>query len=470
MTPLFIGLSLIVLMLVVHRWTEGRALEAARPLNVDEGLPFPDLAQASSIFSLTALYTAYVTITLILGVPALVGLAIGGIAALVSIRGVIRRSSATSFEELVMSHLVATESGRTVVYVMIAAQIGFAASELVILREAAIAGFHMAPRHATVLMLSLVIVPYYYSLVGGYRALFRTDVIQFVAIGAMCAYVGWVAVGTLVQTPRAIDWVAPNVDWWQFGLARTLTASARPWVIGGVHVLIGFVMGYAFMAGTPDTWKRVFVAVKMRQTSRTFWRLVIAGALPFLGVMPVLALIPRPVERDFLPISIFFRATPVRDIDMMLVFGIVATFLSSFAGAAISATHLLLLERRARNQQPIEMPRFQILLGGVTLVAVFLALAFVAANPYFLGHLLLGLYAVTAGAMVGSRGQPVHMAGWMATAIAVLVGLWFMALVRDPSVVQTPKLEEMHAVPVGVAFFLVTTVVAAVASRKQEPG
>jgi Na+/proline symporter len=455
MTPLLVGLSLIILMLLVHTWMQSQELNPTRPLDVDDGLPFPELAQASSVFSLTALYTAYLTMAVVLGLPALCGVVLGGVLSLVAIRSIMAASTAERYEELLMSRCFSSANGVAVMYVAIGAQIGFAISELLILREVAMGGFHMAPRHATVLMLAISLIPYYYCLVGGYRALFRTDVIQFVAVAIMCALIAFYGAQRLAAVGVQPGVFLPNASFWAL-------APGSTWLTGVTHAILGTIMGASFIAASPDTWKRVFVAVKKRKTPHAFWRLVIAGSLPFIAIAPLLIIAPRPNARDYVPVVFFFRLAPMGRLDGALIFGVLATFLSSFAGAVLSAAHLILLDRRRQNPAPTEMPRYQAIIGLTTLVTVFAALAFVArGNPYFIGYLLLGPYAIVGGAVMATRGNLADVAPWVGRAVPLLLIVWFLFIARRPDIIDVPSMDQLNGIPAAVALFTITFVTVA---------
>src|ERR1051325_2402189 len=73
----FVAIVLIT-SLVLARLSMGKSRRVpGRPLDVDEGLWLPELAQSSTVFSLTALFGAYFAIASTLGLPALLGLAFG---------------------------------------------------------------------------------------------------------------------------------------------------------------------------------------------------------------------------------------------------------------------------------------------------------------------------------------------------------------------------------------------------------
>jgi hypothetical protein len=132
-----VGLLLLLSLTVAHFFAGAEPLKITAPLDVEDGLPFPWIGHASSIFSLTALFGAYLTITIIVGLEALVGLALGSIAGLVFLRGVVLKSNAKSFELFLRSRKFSHDRPMDeLFFVLLAlAQAGFAISELVILRD-----------------------------------------------------------------------------------------------------------------------------------------------------------------------------------------------------------------------------------------------------------------------------------------------------------------------------------------------
>src|SRR5437763_5130767 len=86
MTGVIIAIVLIT-SLVLARLSMGKGrMSPGHPLDVDEGLPLPELAQSSTVFSLTGLFGAYLGIAIALGLPAFTGLACGTVLGLFIVR------------------------------------------------------------------------------------------------------------------------------------------------------------------------------------------------------------------------------------------------------------------------------------------------------------------------------------------------------------------------------------------------
>ena len=105
MPGLVVAVLLISSLLLVHLSLRARPMPKERPLDVDEGLPLPELCQSSTVFSLTALFGAYFGIALALGLPALIGLAFGTVLGLFLIQYWIDKKQPERFETFLFSSL-----------------------------------------------------------------------------------------------------------------------------------------------------------------------------------------------------------------------------------------------------------------------------------------------------------------------------------------------------------------------------
>jgi hypothetical protein len=470
MTPLLVGLFLIGLMVLANFWSSKRDFDDARPLDVDDDLPWPEAAQASSVFSLTALYTAYLSVGLLIGLPALAGVAIGTVLVLVRLRNAIERSGVQSFETFVETRLGTRDGHQPIAlaYLLVAMQLGLAISEFVVLREVAVTGLGLLTRHALLLVLAVAVVAYYYCLIGGYRTLFRADVVQFLAVGIMCAILAYDALQRIRSgAPVSVaERIVPNPAFWDFGTNRVV----HPWntvFLTMIHAGIGFVMGAAYVAASPDTWKRVFVAVQRRPTAGAFWRLVGAGALPFVALVPFLISSPPAAANTFVPVTFFFRTQHLTLANSSVVIGILGTFLSSFAGALISIAQLLLLIRRSRQQRS-DLRTFRLAIATAFLISLAAGLAFsTRGNPFFVGHMLIGAYSIAGGILLGSRGVEGGVHAQRLRVVVTILGfswLWFLfhdtAMVNDWSAAR-----ESHAIAVGCVLFILALAASKFTSR-----
>ena len=464
MTPLIFGLCLLAMMIAAKFWADVAPLSEDRPLDVDRGLPWPEAAQASSVFSLTALFGTFLSLGVLVGFPALVGAAFGSVGALIIVRRAVVHSAATSYEEFVLERLVMPDGRPTgVLNLLVLTQLGFALSELTILREVAISGLGMLPRHALILGLSVALVAYYYCLIGGYRTLFRADAVQFLAIALMCGVLAFAGIRHIVSgaTLHLAERVTANPDVWNPGTAAFRTPF-RELLLTTAHVILGLIAGAVYVLASPDTWKRIFVAVRMRGTQAVFWRLVVAGALPFVCLLPMMVLAPPTNAQTFVPILFFFAEQQLGVRNTLVVLGITGTFLSSFAGALLSAAHLVVLSRRGIQRDFREIRTFQIALAASFLVVTFGALALAATtNPFVVAYALVGLYGVTGGMLAGATMVPTRLPSGRANPIlSILLTAWALYLAHDLEALRVWTIREadcvVFAAPLAVIAFLAT--------------
>src|ERR1043165_4952508 len=167
-------------LLLVHITLRSQPMPASRPLDVDEHLPLPWLAQTSTVFSLTALFGGYFGVAVALGLPAVTGLACGTVLGLFIVRRWINSTLGKTqgerrFEHFLFKILAGDKSNRAVYVLAIAGiQCVYAVSELLIFRELARVALGLTSEQATLLAVALAIMGYFYVLHGGYMALFRT--------------------------------------------------------------------------------------------------------------------------------------------------------------------------------------------------------------------------------------------------------------------------------------------------------
>src|SRR5258706_9119372 len=96
---LILGCFLLSILLIVHFSSQRRPLASSAPLDVDDNLPAPWAGYASSVFSLSGIFGAFLGILLILGWSAMLGILLGVIGALFMIRSAITRSNPKTFED-----------------------------------------------------------------------------------------------------------------------------------------------------------------------------------------------------------------------------------------------------------------------------------------------------------------------------------------------------------------------------------
>src|SRR5579864_402931 len=305
-----------------------KPMPVPHPLDVDEGLPLPEAGQASTLFSLTGLFGAYLGIYLILGVPALLGLASGTASGLLLVRNWLRNQKAGSFEGALEGFFAdSNQNGVLLGLLLIATQCGYATSELLILREIARVGLGLRPEQATLIALALGTIGYFYVLLGGYMALFRTDVLQFVLVASM-------GLALLVLVPAAGQTAAvlrlPRPGYWQ-----VLGLRAGP-LLYGYQFVIGLIMGLGFVLASPDAWKRIFLVVDRGRRPRRFLVFVLAGVLPFALLLPIGSRTPSIPDGAASVGALLGGLLSSNAIFVVAALGLIASFLSAFDSALLS--------------------------------------------------------------------------------------------------------------------------------------
>ena len=464
-----IGLFLIATLLFVHLSTKAQPLKKVRPLDVDE-VPFPAAGQASTVFSLTALFGAYYGMFLVLGIYAVLGLAVGSVLALVAIRLSVLHATETRYEAFLFDRLNRLSDSLPFVAPLAVVQLLFGVSELLILRRMFASGFGVAEIHATLIAICIGAIGYLYCLMGGYNAVFRTDIVQLVFVLVMCTalLVHFVASGGQIDPAAAavrLQGIHPG-HWYADVIAnRALQAM--------FDFLVGLPMGMTFLLASPDTWKRVFIVTKRDPRRRSLALLVAAGAFPFALIMPMV-LLARPLRPGTVNPMFILEAIAASDALMAaILLGLISSFLSAFNSAFISALHLGVLQIRQGKKRRNELVVFRFLAGGLFIgLSLFFLLLFAMPNPYALGNVLLGPYAVAGATILGLR------AGSRTVSPRFLLGLWTVTMtawaaylistIDDWGVASTA---EANTIPPGISLFVVTLVVLTVAAaRKELPG
>ncbi len=453
------GAFLVGMLILVHFSSRRRPIPSQRPLNVDRGLDLPWAGHASNVFSLTALFGGYIAILIVLGLPALFGIAIGSVLAILFMRNAIIRSGHTSFHEFLVSRRFSvSEQGNGFYWLLLTiTQIGFAASEVFILREIAVHAFNMTTGYANIFAGSVALIGYFYCLLGGYFAVFRTDVVQLFFMATMCVIACVYAFAQLPgMTPSSqnplLSPLLPTV--WCFGLKMLEDLHHL------LNFLVGLVAGSSLLLSSPDTWKRIFLtSVHSGRGKYSFWILVFSGMIPFLLILPSVALMPPQSLLDPRVFESLAIATQHRVFLFAITLGMMASFLSTFDSALISATHLLLARSEVRaGAENAGLARYHYLLGGSCIAAVagaFMLLKEVS-NPYFIGLVLLGCYSILGGTIVGTSGlgkpKPGRGFAWGG---AVAIVSWFLIIVSYDDVLTRALPGQMTAIPAASLFFLI---------------
>lgn len=477
------ALFLMSMLLLVHFSTKddqhegGRAREV-RPLDQDYGLLLPWAGHASNVFSLTALFGGYTVIAAVLGVPALLGLATGGVAALIFMRRVIVKEQPHSFHSFLASRQFSPEHQKDDSYwlLLISTQLLLAISEVVILREVALHAFDLTPAHATIFAIGLALVAYFYSLIGKYDGIFRTDVLQLLVMILMCVVAASYAafhVVTSTLNPNNVLLEPLQSDSW-VGSFPFLSSAPHP-----TNFAIGAIAGSSLLLASPDTWKRIYLTSGGDSTgaSRSFWGLVLAGAVPFVLLLPALLIMPRP-SLDNPEVFAPLHAT-INDHFLLLsiTLGMMASFLSTFDGALISSTHLLMARAERTPAAPNKIAgiaHFHLFLGVGFLVIFSGSLFFIlgTGNPYLPGVVVLGMYAILGGTVVGtklgscvSRDLKTRSIGSFWPPVIALA-LWFALVVSFDDIIYKPVPEQLLLVPAAAGMYLLFALLAHIELRR----
>jgi len=463
-------------LLLVYSTHREYPLKPEHPLDVDDHLPLPELAQTSTVFSLTALFGAYFGVAVTLGLPALLGLVSGTVLGLIIVSFWIQ-STLTSikpqgggrFEDFLFEILKGTRSNtRSFALLVSGVQCLYAISELLILRELAKAALGLASEQATLMAIAIAIIGYFCVVLGGYVTLFRTDIFQLILVILMAIVFGVV----LLANHSAVDWhskLLPKPGFWELSLPG-------PKVLLYVcHFLIALVMGMGLLLASPDTWKRVFQVNKKRQTSRS--RLV---TFVGMGILPYVVLLPFAItlnpKIDCGHKSFVLPGGLSNDwLFMFIAMGLAASFLSSFNSALLGSVHVGLIMKRHHSIEPSEESRFYWLMVTVLIaVSVVFSVALYLlnspwplglSNPWLLGSLLMGAYAIIAGIQLGTRGKISRLRKdhllWI-VAIGILgwcLSLYFFRKYAGLS--RNPSLCSVNSVPIGVAVCAAITLMSA---------
>jgi len=273
-------------------------------------------------------------------------------------------------------------------------------ADQVILRELSAIYLGVRPEHAALLASCLGVIAYFYVLFGGYVAVFRTDVLQFGFVVVMAGAI-------LVMAPEHLS---------SGGWAISLLLRKGYWEIPPVqseellfayHFCVATVMGLGFIIASPDAWKRVFlVADSKRKLKRRFAVFMFAGIAPFVLLVPLGAVSGRLPDGIVDPAILWNGVLASNTLFVATALGLIASFLSAFNSAILGAVHVSLIARRQPGS-PSETRDFHWLMSAYLVVVCLLFGALSTQNnPYLLGNVLIGPFAVVAGILVGGRGRP----------------------------------------------------------------
>lgn len=461
-------------LLLVHFTLRSRPMPPKHPLNVDDHLPLPWLAQTSAVFSLTALFGGYFGVAVTLGLPALIGLACGTVLGLFIVRRWINSKlgdtrEEQSFEYFLSRILEGEKANRTVFVLFIAGFLCvYATSELLILRELAKVALGLTSEQATLLAFGLAIMGYFYVLHGGYMAVFRTDVVQLLLVGIMAVASGVVVIASYSQVGWA-DRLWPRPGFWQLPL---LGSGGLLYVY---HFIIAAITGLGLILCSPDTWKRVF------QVNRTNRKPIVrvltfvgVGILPYLVLFPVAITLSLNVDRT---VRRSFTLPPALSDNRVFVaaaLGLISSFLSSFNSAMLASVHLGIMLRRSSLQETDketdseELPFYRLMM---TVLIVICGLFVVGiglfshpqwigfTNPWVLGNIVTGVAAAITGVLIGTAGNisrlPKLTLQWI---LALGTVGWFIYFLHSPGFSPTPTIDCINTVPAAVLVCLTTAI------------
>lgn len=462
---LMLFIFLIILILVSISPLSHWRLKDDEPLHTDDH-KWPAFGYGSAAISLNCLFGAYSATLLLMGYACFAGVILGVVTGLFSLDSWIRRLDVRPGFQPMLYNLHIFESAavdKLFWFLLIFCQLGLALSELLLLRHVFAIGLGFSQPHAIAATLFIACVAYYYCLIGGYHALFRTDALQYILIvlmGTVLLALLWRLSSSSIALPALREGVQENLYrpvlpdlFWRYPLLRY-------WF----EALAGFALGIMPVICAPDAWKRILIVrrnevlrrekepyhdapptpkvkapptlARIGQSLRTApLRLLLATAVPIGLITPLLLGFSREGIQDewSFPVKTLLALSP-DFLDGFIILGMTAAFMSTFDSAHLSATHVMLGQRIfPPSSLTSEIQRYRVLFGGLfaILVLVFLPAVDQLAHPYVLGATLVGPFALVSGLLMGTRLGKRKIKGDAIVYIIVLVlGLWVL-LVLD---------------------------------------
>ena len=459
MMKAFVLTSVLVgLLFWVHLHTPNLNSRGRSVIDEDDDLPLPWLGHASSVFSLTALFGTYLAILLLFGLSAAGGLTVGSVLALFYLRSVCLASEEDCFDSFLRSRAFSVRRADNLIFwsLLVITQIGLAVSELVIFRDMGIRALELAPEHATALAFFVSLVGYYYCLIGGYAAVFRTDIVQIVLVAVMACVVG---IHLLLYPPSFAGLGDLEIDHFS-RVIESIQTSSFAWIYEPAKMVIGLIMGFGFLIANPDSWKRVFLTTSTGNRKRSsFLMLILAGSAPFLLLAPLGAYIPSEVLLMDEPFAQFFSKADWF-VSTAILLGTAAAFLSTFDGALVVSTHVGLLHLWKDQDGSRKKSSYGFAVATVYLVVfcATVALASAVQNPYLLANILLAPFAVMAALVLGTKGMSKPLRSevplWLSFVLTAAMTLHVLAVEQ---VLEKPTIEQVLTAPWGAFIFLVLT-------------
>ncbi len=253
-----------------------------------------------------------------------------------------------------------------------------------------------------------------------------------------------------IWEPNSLGRLLPRNGYWE--LSGVLAGIS--WLKYAFHYAVGAIMGFSFLVTAPDAWKRIYVVTTQRKaTVGRFLVFVGTGFLPFLLILPVALAIPA-IPDGIIQASEIYRKIPTNEYLFVIAgLGLTSCFLSAFDSALIAATQVIIIIRRGQKPILLEAHRFNWVMVGV-LLAIFAAFELFNAsgNPYLLGNILLGPYAIVAGIQAGTSAKPASLPRRSILWIVVIsMAAWMMYVINTIGVPRVPTTFQFNTVPVGMS-------------------
>jgi hypothetical protein len=201
------------------------------------------------------------------------------------------------------------------------------------------------------------------------------------------------------------------------------------------------------------------------------------GLLPYVVLLPVaIAAAGKVKVKPCCPDPLLFRGFKLPDnvpfnkaLFAMFAIPLIASFLSSFNGSFLASVHVALIWARKVKRSgktrihslPEEARFYQIMMTTLLAISLlvfgilYLSNQFEFKNPWMIGSLLMGGYALVAGFLIGTGGKVARLPRYLLS-VGFLFGsiLWVRYFVSSPAYCKCPTLMSIQTVPVGVGFCL----------------
>jgi Na+/proline symporter len=480
---LMLFMFLAALILISTHPRERWHLSSDDPLNEDN-LRWAAAGYGSASISLDCLFGAYSAMLLLIGRACFLGVATGVMTGLLVINWRMNNLypglNPPSFQAVLYGLQVFDSPILNKFFWLLVAfcQVGLAVSELVLMNHVFLSGMGFPAAHAIAATLAIACVAYYYCLFGGYQAVYRTDALQYIFIILMGLAMLF-AFLRQIAGPLQLAGLATALQKAQPIPPKQLMAG-YPHLRLLLELLGGFSLGIMPVLAAPDAWKRVFIVAmkrnvqgpRLRLLRAAPLRLFLATAVPLVFITPLLlASGTHNAQGGWgFPISdLFAISSPVGD--SLIVLGMVAVFMSTFASSLLSATHVLMGQLVFREwTAQSELARFRVIFGlcfAASSLCLFGLLPMLP-NPYAVGVLLVTPFGLVSGILTGTSFGD-RKARWVITyliGISVLAWVVFaIGYLTDKTSAADPY-AAVYLVLLGCATFFVAAAFSRVFSRK----